>query len=58
MNFVRANELMQKYAYCEHCGNGYIGNGQGTLQIDDDIFRRTCKCGWSVEINDKEKPRS
>jgi len=45
-------ELIRKYATCPECGNELIGNGQGTLDIDKDTFKRTCKCGWEIEVKD------
>jgi hypothetical protein len=30
-----------------------IGNGEGTLVVTEDTFKRTCKCGWSIEVNPK-----
>lgn len=48
MNITDSMELMKKYAVCPMCGNGKIGNGEGVLFIEDDVFRRACKCGWKV----------
>lgn len=53
MNAVTASELIKKYAYCQECGNGKVGNGEGSLEITEDMFIRTCKCGWSIEIKSK-----
>ncbi|WP_281243730.1 DUF3797 domain-containing protein [Fontibacillus panacisegetis] len=33
-------------------GNEYIANGEGKLIIEDDIFIRSCKCGFEI-ITDK-----
>lgn len=52
MKLIRTLELMKEYTDCPNCGNGYIGNGEGTLHVTDDSFIRTCKCGWKIEIND------
>lgn len=49
MDFRKALELLQKYNECPKCGNDEIGNGEGTLEVDEDKFVRTCKCGWKVE---------
>lgn len=49
MGFRRCLELLQQYNECPRCGNDEIGNGEGTLEIDEDKFVRTCKCGWRVE---------
>ncbi|NDI35642.1 DUF3797 domain-containing protein [Chengkuizengella sediminis] len=35
---------MKRYAVCEDCGSQYVANGEGTLFIDDKLFKRTCKC--------------
>ncbi|NBI30971.1 DUF3797 domain-containing protein [Chengkuizengella marina] len=51
MNVVRAMELIKQYEVCEQCGSRYVANGAGTLFIDEKVFKRTCKCGWSVEID-------
>ncbi len=50
MNALAAMELIKKYAECPYCGNPCVSNGEGTIAIDDDNFKRTCKCGWSVKI--------
>lgn len=36
---------------CPSCGNQFVGNGQGTLEVDDNIIRRTCKCGFNFEYD-------
>lgn len=48
MNAIDSLELIKKYANCPNCGNVKIGNGEGTLEINDEVFTRTCKCGYSV----------
>lgn len=52
MDARKSVQLMRKYSKCENCGNEHVGNGEGTLEINDDIFKRTCKCGWSVEVKE------
>ncbi|MEV2407379.1 DUF3797 domain-containing protein [Paenibacillus larvae] len=49
---------MRKYSYCKECGSDQIGNGEGTLIIEDHIFKRSCKCGWSIEVNEYEAIQS
>ena len=51
MNVREACELMEKYAKCPECGCDVIGNGKGTLEIDEGIFKRACYCGWSIVID-------
>ena len=52
MTVVDACKLMEQYAVCPECGNEFIGNGKGTMEFDTEAgyFKRTCHCGWSVEI--------
>jgi len=52
MKLLRATELMKKYAECQECGNDMIGAGLGTLEVRSDTFRRTCACGWTVEVKE------
>ena len=56
MNLVDACELTKKYSKCPKCGCETIGAGTGTLEIDTSIghFKRTCHCGWCVEIIESE----
>ena len=52
MDAWKAAKLMRKFNKCEDCGSEKIGNGEGTLEVQDDTFKRTCKCGWSVEVKE------
>ncbi|NRS50992.1 DUF3797 domain-containing protein [Brevibacillus sp. HB2.2] len=52
MNAWKAVQLMKKYSKCAECGSEVVGNGEGTLDINDDTFKRTCKCGWSIEVKE------
>lgn len=54
MKFTRTLELMDKYAKCQECGSEMIGDGSGALIIEDDVFIRTCTCGWEIRIKDDE----
>jgi hypothetical protein len=45
---------MRKYSNCKECGNDKIGDGEGTLTIEDNIFKRSCKCGWSIEVDEND----
>lgn len=46
-------ELTKKYANCQQCGNDRVGGepSEGALIIEDDVFTRSCKCGWSVTVD-------
>lgn len=52
MNAIKAAGLIKKYAECQECGNANVNNGEGSLLITDDVFKRECKCGWSIEIKE------
>ncbi|WP_434793115.1 hypothetical protein TPDSL_23050 [Terrisporobacter petrolearius] len=55
MNWLKSMELMEKYIYCPTCGNEYIGNGQGGIIVEDDTFRRWCKCGFDITVNEDDE---
>lgn len=52
-----AMELTKKYAACPECGNDKVGGepSQGALIIEDEVFTRRCKCGWSVTVDQRIK---
>ncbi|WP_240036602.1 DUF3797 domain-containing protein [Paenibacillus amylolyticus] len=50
MNLSDSLVLMEKYAQCPKCKSDKVGNGAGTLEVEDDTFKRTCKCGWAVLV--------
>ncbi|OPG98634.1 DUF3797 domain-containing protein [Chryseobacterium mucoviscidosis] len=52
MDAATALELAHKYTACPDCGNTYVGDGEGTIKIDENLFQRSCKCGWKVTIKD------
>lgn len=54
MNYKKSMRLMEKYCDCPKCGNEYIGNGQGGITVEDDTFRRWCKCGFDIIIDDND----
>lgn len=53
MNIRTTTELMKKYAKCPECGNEKVGGepSEGALIIEDHVFTRSCKCGWSVTVD-------
>lgn len=50
MNALNAAELIELYETCPNCGNGMVGCGEGSIEITENIFKRTCKCGFSIVI--------
>lgn len=57
MNIRESSELMKKYNNCPECGSDNIGGepSQGALIIQDEVFTRSCKCGWSVTVDRRIK---
>ena len=53
MKLVKVLELMRLYSKCPECGCETVGGGTGTLEITDGCFKRTCQCGWSVEVQEE-----
>lgn len=58
MLVVDAIELTKKYARCPYCGSEDIGGGQGTLAIDENVFTRTCNCGYKVTVSVEQVERN
>lgn len=54
MNVSDVIELMRKYTQCPKCGCDTVGAGTGTIEFDTaaGYFKRTCQCGWSIEIKE------
>lgn len=59
MNINESQELIKKYADCPECGNDKVGGvpSQGALIMEDEVFTRSCKCGWSVVVDRRIKHR-
>ena len=55
MNMLKSMELMDKYGVCQDCGNEMIGDGQGGIVVEDNTFRRFCKCGFDITTNEDGK---
>jgi Domain of unknown function (DUF3797) len=55
MNIVDSLTLMKQYGDCPQCGNDKLGDGEGTLNIENEIFTRTCKCGFEIKVDKRIK---
>lgn len=55
MNSFKLIPIMEKFNNCPKCGNDKIGDGEGKLIAEDDIFIRGCKCGFEVILNEDGK---
>lgn len=54
MRMSKMLELINQYGACEKCGNELIGGGEGAIEVTDFEFKRSCKCGWKVEIQENK----
>lgn len=54
MNYIKSMLLLEKYADCPNCGSDLVGNGEGGIVVEDDTFRRFCKCGFDITVNEDE----
>ncbi|MCR8641397.1 DUF3797 domain-containing protein [Paenibacillus sp. N1-5-1-14] len=45
-------KLGKKYNNCESCGSEKTGEDEGSMHFDGVTghFKRTCKCGWEIEL--------
>lgn len=50
MNITTASKLLKQYSTCPKCGSDKINNGEGSININGNMFERTCKCGWNVKV--------
>lgn len=48
-------ELLKRYGPCPKCGCSTMGGGTGSVEADTatGYFKRTCRCGWSIEIKEE-----
>ena len=53
-NIKTAICLTEKYCTCPVCGCDRVGGGLGTIEVDTEkqYFKRTCHCGWEVEVKE------
>lgn len=51
MQLTKASELIMKYGVCPECKNDKVGAGEGILSTNNDVFFRSCKCGWNIRVN-------
>jgi hypothetical protein len=52
MNAVKVAELARVFAACQACGSTFVNNGEGSISITDDTFKRDCKCGWGIQMKE------
>jgi len=48
-------KLSKKYNNCPDCGSDLLGEGLGKLELKNDIFTRSCECGFHIEVDVNKK---
>lgn len=43
-------KLLEEYGRCPGCGSQKLGNDEGSLEIQEQLFIRNCKCGFFVVV--------
>lgn len=54
MKLKEVIQMMKMYATCPVCGEENVGEETGEIEIDtkQGYFKRTCSCGWRVEVKE------
>lgn len=51
MNAMEYLRIAPLFNDCPNCGNDKVGGGEGGLNVDDNTFKRSCKCGFVIEYD-------
>lgn len=54
MNAIKVLQLLRQYAKCPKCGSEKIENGHGAIIVDENIFIRSCGCGYHHAVAEDE----
>ncbi|MBQ2783001.1 MAG: DUF3797 domain-containing protein [Oscillospiraceae bacterium] len=54
MKLKEVIQMMKMYASCPVCGEENVGEENGEIEIDTKrgYFKRSCACGWRVEVKE------
>ncbi|KEI18258.1 DUF3797 domain-containing protein [Clostridium haemolyticum] len=55
MEAFKVVSLIRKYEKCPVCGSYKVGDIEGKILIDGDIFKRSCKCGFEITLDSDGK---
>ncbi|MEN7644247.1 DUF3797 domain-containing protein [Clostridioides difficile] len=47
-------KLSSMYCICPKCGSDKLGEGEGSLIVDEYTFRRKCKCGFDMIVDERD----
>ena len=52
MDFDKAIELQEMYSACPNCNSNKVSEGK--MKFLGDTFHRSCKCGFTIDIDVNE----
>ncbi|MGV2886012.1 DUF3797 domain-containing protein [Paenibacillus taichungensis] len=55
MDSYEFSALAKKYNVCPNCGSDKIDGQQGAMILKDEVFTRSCRCGWEVVVDRRIK---
>ncbi|MDN9637770.1 DUF3797 domain-containing protein [Clostridioides difficile] len=47
-------KLLSMYCFCPERGSDELGEGEGSLIVDEYTFHRKCKCGFDIIVDERE----
>ncbi|CEK40372.1 DUF3797 domain-containing protein [Clostridium phage phiCD146] len=54
MKMINVFKLLSMYCFCPECGSDELGEGEGSLIVDEYTFHRKCKCGFDMIVDERE----
>lgn len=51
MNVVDYLNVSKHINSCPNCGSDLLGEGYGTLRVEDSTIERTCECGFKFNYD-------
>ncbi|AEF56922.1 DUF3797 domain-containing protein [Clostridioides difficile] len=53
MKMKNVLKLSAMYCFCPKCGSDELGEGEGSLIVDEYTFHRKCKCGFDIIVDER-----
>ncbi|MBY2272868.1 DUF3797 domain-containing protein [Clostridioides difficile] len=53
MKMINVLKLSAMYCFCPKCGSDELGEGEGSLIVDEYTFHRKCKCGFDIIVDER-----
>ncbi|UWD43285.1 DUF3797 domain-containing protein (plasmid) [Clostridioides difficile] len=54
MKMINVFKLLSMYCICPECGSDKLGEGEGSLIVDEYTFHRKYKCGFDIIVDERE----